>query len=91
VVWGNASCHKAAHVQRRLEEHNAAAAEAGAPKTSAFDLPTCSPWLSPVETAINQTKRLVLLGRNIGEPAARRRALDTHFAQRSARLAAAHK
>ncbi len=89
VVWDNASWHKAVHVQRWLDDHNATAVEKQRPKVFVSFLPTYSPWLNPVEAVINQTKRRVLFGRNIDEPAERRRALDTHFAQRNARMAAA--
>ena len=88
VVWDNASWHKAVHVQRWLDDHNAIAGQQHRPNVFLFFLPTYSPWLNPVEAIINQTKRRVLFGRNIDEPAKRRNALDRHFAQRNARTAA---
>ena len=89
VVWDNASWHKAVHVQRWIQDHNATAVQKQRPKVFVFFLPTYSPWLNPVEAIINQTKRRVLFGRNIYEPTERRHALDRHFAQRNARVAAA--
>ena len=86
VVWDNASWHKAAHVARWLEVHNAVAGPKRRPKLFVFYLPTYSPWLNPVEAIFNQTKRRVLFGRNLEDPARRRQTLDNHFTQRNARL-----
>ena len=91
VVWDNASWHKAQAVERWVGQYNATARNHDRPKLFVFCLPTYSPWLNPVEAIFNQTKRRVLFGRNFDDPAQRRRALDTHFAQRNARVASARK